>query len=327
MITRGLKGRDFISLMDFSKEELETMLSVAFWLKEQTSVGVFPELLKGKTLGMLFAKPSTRTRVSFEAGMTQLGGHAQFYSPEHLQLAHKETMEDTARVLSRYIDGIVIRLYGLKKYGDARKILLSMAENATIPIINALDDKEHPCQIMADIMTMREKFGDLKGKKIVMSWAYSERIKSAGVPQTMLIAAGLLGFDLTLAYPPKYDVDPDYLEFAREAARKSGAKIEITHDIYEAAEGAHVIYAKSWGSFQMTPEEDSEYRKQFKEDWCISDKHFEKADPNAVFMHCLPADRGLEVTNELIDGPRSIVYDEAENRLHIQKAILSLIMG
>jgi ornithine carbamoyltransferase len=327
MITRQLRGRDFISLMDFTREELETILDVAFDLKRKAAMGVFPELLKGKTLGMLFAKPSTRTRVSFEAAMTQLGGHAQFYTPGDLQLAHKETMEDTARVLSRYIDGLVIRLYGLEKYGDARRILLSMAENATIPIINALDDKEHPCQIMADIMTMREKFGELRGKKIVMSWAYSERIKSAGVPQTMLVAAGLLGFDLTLAYPPKYDVDPDYLEFAKKASEKSGAKIEITHDIYEAAEDAHVIYAKSWGSFLMSKEEDAEYRKQFKEDWCISDKHFEKADPNAIFMHCLPADRGQEVTDELIDGPRSIVYDEAENRLHVQKAILTLLMG
>lgn len=327
MITRALKGRDFISLMDFTKEELETMLEVAFDLKRRAAVGEFPDLLYKKTLGMLFAKPSTRTRVSFETAMTQLGGHAQYYTPETLQLAHKETMEDTARVLSRYIDGLVIRLYGLEKYGDARRILRSMADNATIPIINALDDKEHPCQIMADIMTMREKFGnDLKGKKIVMSWAYSERIKSAGVPQTMLIAAAILGFDITLAYPPKYDVDPEYLEFAKKEAEKSGAKIEITHDIYEAAEGAHVIYAKSWGSFLMSKEEDKEYRKQFKEDWCISEKHFEKADPNAVFMHCLPADRGLEVTDEVIDGPRSIVYDEAENRLHIQKAILALIM-
>ena len=326
MLTRALKGRDFISLMDFTKEELETMLEVAFWLKTQAAVGVFPELLKGKTLGMLFAKPSTRTRVSFEVGMTQLGGHAQFYDPEHLQLAHKETMEDTARVLSRYIDGIMIRLYGLEKYGDARKILRSFADNATIPVINALDDKEHPCQIMADIMTMKEKFGDIRDKKIVMSWAYSDRIKSAGVPQTMLIAAGIMGFNLTLAYPPKYDVDPEYPEFAKEAARKSGAHIEITHDIYEAAKDAHVIYAKSWGSFLMSKEEDAEYRKQFKKDWCISEEHFKEADPNAVFMHCLPADRNQEVTDEVIDGPRSIVYDEAENRLHIQKAIMALIM-
>ncbi len=326
MLTRALKGRDFISLMDFTKEELETMLEVAFWLKTQAAVGVFPPLLKGKTLGMLFTKPSTRTRVSFEAAMTQLGGHAQFYDPEHLQLKNKETIEDTARVLSRYIDGIMIRMYGLEKYGDARKVLRTFADNATIPVINALDDKEHPCQIMADIMTMLEKFKNLKGKKIVMSWAYSERIKSAGVPQTMLIAAAILGFDITLAYPPKYDVDPEYLEFAEKMAKKSGSRIEITHDIYEACKGAHVIYCKSWGSFQMTKEEDAEYRKQFKEDWCISERHFKEADPNAVFMHCLPADRNLEVTDEVIDGPRSIVYDQAENRLHIQKAILSLIM-
>jgi len=327
MLTKALKGKDFISLMDYSKEELETILEVAMDLKRKVAVGEPHNYLKNKTLAMIFANPSTRTRTSFEAAMTQLGGHAQFHTPEVMQIAHHETWIDTARVMDRYTDGIMIRMYGLEKYGQAREILRVMADNAEIPIFNALDDKEHPCQIMADIMTMMEKLGpDWRKKKIVVSWAYSERVKSAGVPQTMAIAASLLGMNLTLAYPQKYDVDPDYMAFAKKEAEKSGAKIEVIHDIYAASKGADIIYAKSWGSFLMSKEEDTEYRKQFKEDWKISKKHFDLAKKKAIFMHCLPADRNLEVTDEIIDGPMSVVYDEAENRLHTEKAILALTM-
>ena len=327
MLTKALKGKDFISLMDYSKEELETILEVAMDLKRKVAVGEPHNYLKNKTLAMIFANPSTRTRTSFEAAMTQLGGHAQFHTPEVMQIAHHETWIDTARVMDRYTDGIMIRMYGLEKYGQAREILRVMADNAEIPIFNALDDKEHPCQIMADIMTMMEKLGpDWKKKKIVMSWAYSERVKSAGVPQTMAIAASLLGMNLTLAYPEKYDVDPDYMAFAKKEAEKSGAKIEVVQDIYAASKGADIIYAKSWGSFLMNQEEDKEYRKQFKEDWKISKKHFDLGNKKATLMHCLPADRNLEVTDEIIDGPMSVVYDEAENRLHTEKAILALTM-
>ncbi len=328
MLTKALKGRDFISLMDFNKEELETIFDVAFNLKRKVALGEPQDnLLKNKTLAMIFANPSTRTRTSFEAAMTQLGGHAQFHTPEVMQIAHHETWIDTARVLDRYVDGIMIRMYGLEKYGQAREILKLMSANANIPLFNALDDKEHPFQIMADIMTMIEKLGpNWKSKKIVMSWAYSGRVKSAGVPQTMAIAASLLGMNLTLAYPEKYDVDPEYMAFANNAAEKSGAKINIVHDVFDAAKDADVIYAKSWGSFLMTKEEDTEYRKQFKEDWKISRKHFDLAKKQAIFMHCLPADRNLEVTDEIIDGPMSVVYDEAENRLHTEKAILALSM-
>lgn len=327
MLTKALRNRDFISLMDYSKEELETIFEVAMDFKRKVAVGAPHDYLKNKTLAMIFANPSTRTRTSFEAAMTQLGGHAQFHTPEVMQIAHHETWIDTARVLDRYTDGIMIRMYGLEKYGQAREILRFMADNAEIPIFNALDDKEHPFQIMADIMTMMEKLGpDWKKKKVVMSWAYSGRVKSAGVPQTMAIAASLLGMNLTLAYPEKYDVDPDYMAFAKKEAEKSGAKIEVVHDIYDASKDADVIYAKSWGSFLMNKEEDTEYRKQFKEDWKISKKHFEIANKKAIFMHCLPADRNNEVTDEIIDGPMSVVYDEAENRLHTEKAILALAM-
>lgn len=327
MLTKQLRGRDFISLMDYSREELETILDVSLDLKRKLAMGEEAELLKNKTLAMVFANPSTRTRTSFEAAMTQLGGHAQFHTPEVMQIAHHETWIDTARVLDRYVEGIMIRMYGLEKYGMARDILNVMAEAAEIPVFNALDDKEHPFQIMADLMTMIEKLGpNWREKKIVMSWAYSERVKSAGVPQTMAIAASLLGMNLTLAYPKKYDVDPDYMAFANKAAEQSGAKINVVNDVFEASKGADVIYAKSWGSFLMKSEEDQEYRKQFKNDWRISKKHFDLANKQAIFMHCLPADRNFEVTDEIIDGPMSVVYDEAENRLHTEKAILALSM-
>ena len=327
MFTKQLRGRDFISLMDYSREELETILDVSLDLKRKLAMGEEYDLLKNKTLAMVFANPSTRTRTSFEAAMTQLGGHAQFHTPEVMQIAHHETWIDTAKVLDRYVEGIMIRMYGLEKYGMARDILNAIADAAEIPVFNALDDKEHPFQIMADLMTMMEKLGpNWREKKIVMSWAYSERVKSAGVPQTMAVAASLLGMNLTLAYPKKYDVDPDYMAFANKAAEQSGAKINIVNDVYEASKDADVIYAKSWGSFLMSPEEDQEYRKQFKDDWCISKKHFDLASKQAAFMHCLPADRNREVTDEIIDGPMSVVYDQAENRLHTEKAILALSM-
>lgn len=336
MITRRLKGKDFISLMDYSREELETILEVAAYLKLQNAVEQPHELLKGKNLGMLFASPSTRTRLSFSTGITQLGGNGQVYNPQELQLRNKESWKDTGEMISRFLDGFAIRLYNLKtqmgadsyEYGDARKVLRGLAETSRVPIINMLDDKEHPCQIMGDILTMVEKFGPAyKKKKMVMGWAYDDRAKSAGVPQTMVVAGGLLGMNITLAYPPEegcYDIDPEYLAFAQKAAKESGGSITVEHDIWEACTGADVIYCKSWA---RQPEVHAERGPKYEQDWCISHKHFEKANPQAVYMHCLPAKRKKEVTDALIDDPViSIVNDEAENRLHAQKAIMALIM-
>jgi len=331
-----MKGKDFISVMDFSREELETILEVAAYLKTKLAVEEPHELLKGKSLGMLFASPSTRTRLSFSTGIYQLGGQAQVYSPQELQLKNKESWKDTGEMISRFLDGFAIRLYNLKaqmgadsyEYGDARRVLRALAETARIPVINMLDDKEHPCQIMADIMTMVEKFGvDYKKKKMVMGWAYDDRAKSAGVPQTMVAAGALLGMNITLAYPPEegcYDIDPEYLEFAQKAAAASGGSITVENDIWKASEGADVIYCKSWA---RQPDVHAEKGPKYAEDWCISHKHFERANSQAIYMHCLPAKRGKEVTDALIDDPAiSIVNDEAENRLHVQKAIMALTM-
>jgi ornithine carbamoyltransferase len=322
-----LKGRNFISLMEYSREELETILENGFDFKKMLARGQSHEFLKKKSFGMLFTKPSTRTRISFETAMTQLGGHAQYYTQDTMQIAHKETWEDTARIMSRYLDGIMVRIYDLESYGMAREIVNIIGHNATVPVINGLDDQEHPCQVMADIMTLIERLGpDWKKKKIVMSWAYSRRVKSPGVPQAMLIASSVLGMDLTLAYPENYQLDKQYVGFAEKEYRKSGAKLSTTHNIYEACKKADVVYAKNWGSSTLMKQEDLEYREQFKQDWCINKSHFDLANKVSYYMHPLPADRGEEVTDEVIDGPKSIVYDQGENRLHIQKAILSLLL-
>ena len=314
-------------MMDYTGEELETILETAFDLKKELARGQSHEVLKGKSFGMLFTQPSTRTRISFETGMTQLGGHAQYYTQETTQISHKETWEDTARIMSRYLDGLMIRLYDLERYGMARDIVNILGANATIPIINGLDDQEHPCQTMADLMTIMEKMGpDWRRKKIVMSWAYADRVKSPGVAQSMVVAASLLGMDLTLAHPDKYGLDPAYMAFAEKAYAASGGTLSVTNDIYDACTDADVIYAKSWGSMDLSKEEDVKYRQQFKKDWCIDLPHFERAHPVSYYMHPLPAARGEEVTDEVIDGPMSIVYDQGENRLHAQKGILSLLL-
>lgn len=331
-----LKGRDFITLRDYSKEDLETILKIAFDLKAKLAMGEPHSLLAGKTLGMLFANPSTRTRMSFEQGMTQLGGHAQFFAPEHLQLVGSgETIVDTAQVMSRYLDGIMVRIardvpqipeLSNLRYGEAHAILKTIADNAKIPVINAADDKEHPCQTMADIMTIIEKFGqDWKKKKVAIVWVPHRRGVNPGVAHSFAIGGGALGMRLIFANPEGFDLDPAYISDGRRLAKRSGGSIETTHDIYEAAKDADVIYAKAWKALTKTKEEDSKMRAAFL-DWCIKEEHFRDAASGAIFMNCMPIEREREATAEVIDGPRSVIYDEAENRLHIQKAIMALIM-
>lgn len=322
-----LSSKNYITLKDFSPDDMRRILELAEKFKEERKRGQNSDLLSGKTLAMIFGKPSTRTRISFETAMTELGGHAQFLTESEMQTANKEKWVDTAKVLDRYVHCILIRMYGLLEKDAGTKIVRILGEQTDIPVINGLDDTEHPCQITADLLTFKELLKDeLKASKIVMSWAYSDRVKSPGVPNSMVIGAALTGLDLTLVCPHGYELTEGYMAKAREIAQDTGAKISVSNDIFGACKDARVIYAKSWGSATMEKEEDEQYRKQFQNDWCISNKHFEIADKKAVFMHCLPADRGKEVTDEVIDGPMSIVYDQAENRLHAQKAILSLLM-
>lgn len=319
-----LQGRDFLGLQHFTGEELEGILDFA---EEMKSGRDTKKYLQDKTIGMLFGSASTRTRISFQIAARQLGGHAEAYSPDQLQMSNKETLVDTAAVMARFLDAVVIRRYDLSDYGSGRAALETFAEHADVPVVNALDDKEHPCQIMADLLTLRETFGaEHKDRKVVLTWAYAKRQKSPGVTHSWLVAASLLGLRFTLAFPEGFEPDPEYDAFAREAAKTSGATIEYSHDLEEASKGASVIYAKSWKSLASTVEEDQALREKHREAWRVGLRHFERAEKDAVFMDCMPLIRGDEADAEVVDGPMSIRYDEAENRLHAQKAILASIL-
>jgi ornithine carbamoyltransferase len=229
--------------------------------------------------------------------------------------------------MGRYLDGLVVRMYDMNNYGQGRESLQLIADHSRSPVVNALDDKEHPCQVMADVLTMREKLGeDFRRKKVVLAWAYAKRQKSPGVTHSMMAAAGILGMNLTVAFPPGFEPDEEYTAFAREAARPSGGTIDFVNDLDEATEGADVIYAKSWKSLKSTTEQDQELRERHREAWRVSQSHFDHAAAGAIFMDCMPLIRGDEATQEVVDGPRSVRYDEAENRLHVQKAILASLL-
>jgi ornithine carbamoyltransferase len=320
----NLQGRDFLGLKDFQPDELQYLLALAADMKAGRDR---VRHLEGQGIGMLFTVPSTRTRISFQSAARQLGAHAEAYSPADLQLSNNESLVDTAEVMSRYLDAIVVRTYDMNAYGKGRESLRIMADHSAAPVINALDDKEHPCQVLADLLTIQERFGGTcKGPKIVFTWAYAKRQKSPGVTHSILTAAALLGLDLTVAFPPGFEPDEEYVAFSREAAKLSGARIELCHDLDAACEGADVIYAKSWKSPVSTMDEDHALREKVRERWCVSNRHFARANAGAVFMDCMPLIRGDEATAEVVDGPRSIRYDQAENRLHAQKAILASLL-
>jgi ornithine carbamoyltransferase len=320
----NIKHRDFITLMDYSKEELEGIIRLA----EDIKSGLNREkYLDGKILGLVFSVASTRTRISFQVAARQLGGHAEFYNTNDLQLVNRESLVDTAEVMNRYLDGVIIRMYDMTQYGKGREALNLIAQHMDIPVINALDDKDHPCQILGDILTIKEKFGEnYKSKKLLVTWGYSLRQKSPGVPHSFLVAASILGMDLRVAYPKGFDLDPEYVEFAEKTNKISGGTLEFSNDLMEASENTDIIYVKNWKSLTMSTEEDRKTREEIKQHWCVSTEHFKRANPGAIYMDCLPLIRGEQVTAEVADGEQSVIYDEAENRLHIQKAILAALI-
>jgi ornithine carbamoyltransferase len=265
----------------------------------------YSEELKGKSLAMIFEKSSTRTRVSFEVAMTQLGGHALYMSPDQMQLGRGETVEDTAKVLSRFVDGIMYRAY-------SHEMMAKLAANSSVPVINALDDIEHPCQIVADLMTIKEKKGRLKGLKI----AYVG--DGNNVCNSIILAAPIVGMDAAVGCPRGYE--PSMLEKAKELAVKYGTKVEVFEDPEKAVEGADAIYTDVWVSMGM--EKEREARERLFMPYQVNNALVRNAKKDFLFLHCLPAHRGLEVASEVIDGEHSVVFDEAENRLHAQKAIL-----
>lgn len=304
--------KHMIDLNDVSPKEIEDILKLAGKLKDDLRNGREHQLLKGKTLGMIFSKSSTRTRVSFEVGMYQLGGYAMFLSSSDIQLGRGETIYDTARVLSRYINGIMIRTF---KHSD----VTDLAKYGTIPVINGLTDLMHPCQILADLFTVYEVKGRLKGLKM----AYAG--DGNNVANSLLQGCAKTGVDIYVATPKGYGCDGTIIEQAKQAAVKSGSKVVLTEDPEEAVKNADVIYTDTWVS--MGQEAEKEMRVKIFMPYQVNKKLFSKAKDDAILLHCLPAYRGLEVTEEIIDGPNSMVIEEAENRLHVQKAIMATLMG
>ena len=307
----GLKGRDFTRVADWTGEELERTLDLADELKQQQKRREQHHLLPGRTLGMIFQKPSTRTRVSFEVGIAQLGGTGLYLSAGDLQLGRGETLKDTATVLSRYLDAIMIRTF-------AQEDVAELARHASIPVINGLTDSAHPCQALADVMTIRERLGRLDGVTV----AYLG--DGNNVCASLMVAAAKLGLNFRAATPKGYEPSAEAVEIAREAATQSGATIELLADPLEAAAGADVLYTDVWTS--MGQEEERERRLRDLAGFGIDDDLVVLANEDAIVLHCLPAHYGEEITEEVLYGPQSAVWDQAENRLHAQKALMALVI-
>lgn len=303
--------KHLISLFDITADDMENVFKLSAKLKKELKEGVPHPILKGKTLGMIFSKSSTRTRVSFEAGMYQLGGYPLFLSSNDIQLGRGETIYDTAQVLSRYIDGIMIRTF---KHSDVEEL----ARHGTIPVINGLTDLMHPCQILADLFTVLEVKGKLKGLKM----AYVG--DGNNIANSLLHGCAKIGMDVSIAAPKGYECDEGVIEEAISDAKKSGSRIVLTQDPVEAVTGADVIYTDTWVS--MGQEAEKEVRVKTFMPYQVNKELFSKAAGDAMFLHCLPAYRGYEVTEEIIDGPNSYIFDEAENRLHVQKAVMAIVM-
>jgi len=296
--------RDFLSIPDFSAAELESL----FTLAEAMHTGKYDRKpLAGQTLAMIFMKASTRTRVSFEVGTYQLGGHALFLSPRDVQLGRGEPIADTAKVLSRYVDGIMIRTF-------AHSDVEALARDASVPVVNGLTDLLHPCQVLADILTIRQQLGGISGRKV--AWIGDGN----NMANSWINAAYVLGFELSLACPEGYD--PDAAILARARTR---AKVSLLRNAADAAGGADVVTTDVWAS--MGQEEEQAIREKAFRGFCVDSALMSRAAKGAIFLHCLPAHRGEEVTADVIDGPQSHVWDEAENRLHVQKAIMAVLMG
>lgn len=306
----NLKGRDFITLADYSSEEIWHLLELARELKGKQKKGIPHKLLEQKTLAMIFQKASTRTRVSFEAAMYHLGGLAMFLSKNDLQIGRGEPVKDTARVLARYCDGILIRTYGHQE-------VLDLADYADVPVINGLTDDYHPTQALADLLTIWEHKGALAGIKL----AYIG--DGNNMSHSLMIAGALMGMEVMVASPAGYCPHPSVVEKARQLA-KNRSKIQVVADPDEAAQGADVLYTDVWAS--MGQEEEIKIRREALLNYQINRELLTKAAKDAIVMHCLPAHRGEEITDEVIEGSQSVVFDEAENRLHAHKAILAALL-
>jgi len=331
---RVFRGRNFITLEDYSKQEIDFILEVSGYLKMKYILDEETPLLKDKTLFMIFFEQSTRTRNSLEAGMTQLGGHAHDLTPNKMQLSHGESAKDTAVVLSRMGEGIACRNCF---YGTGNKYLNELAKHASIPVISMQDDVYHPLQAIADLLTIREYFGqNLKGLKVAITWAYAtSHAKPLSVPQSQILLFPRYGMDVVVAHPEEFPLQRDVVDRAKRYAEEGGGSLSFVGDMREAVKDADIIIPKNWGGFAYfdTWEDSEEQWEMMKnnlkkhKDWRCDINMLKLAKKHVKIMHALPADRGNEVTDEVIDGEWSIVYDEAENRLHTGKAVLALTMG
>ena len=307
-----MKGKNLLTIAQLSKEEIEQILKTTELLKLEAKMGEYRPILKGKTLGMIFQKNSTRTRVSFETGMFQLGGHALFLSSNDLQLGRGETIPDTSRVISRYVDCILIRAYS---HAD----VVELAEYSAVPVINALTDYAHPTQALTDLFTIYEKKGSLAGLKMTYIGDGDNN-----VTKSLMIAAAKVGMHFTCACPPKDQPKAELGEEAKKFALATGSKIEIVSDPVAAVSGADVLYTDVWVS--MGDEKEKEQRERDFQPYQINSQLLAAAKPDAMVLHCLPAVRGQEITDEVMDGPQSFVFDEAENRMHTHKAIMTVLI-
>jgi len=348
-------GRDWIDAeLDYTKEEWETLIDVALDLKRGHAMSEDQtHILRNKTLYTMFFNQSLRTRSTFATGIQQLGGFhvdlepGKTYTPARAgyDIPYKtERIADVARILSRVGDAIAIRMYGPPAYwiyGFANATLKEFAEYAQIPVINMEDDKYHPTQALADLMTIKEKFGTFKGLKLTMSWAYSGSVeKPRAVPQSVVLAGTKMGMDVTLAHPKGFELEPAVIDACKEFSADTGGSFKMVNDFEEGFRGADIVYPKAWGSvpcFDYVDEsgkkvkdrsaEEAERLNNASRDWMTTAKEMKLTNKHAIYMHCLPADRGQEVSDEVIDGPQSVIIDEAENRLHAHKAIMALLMG
>ena len=304
--------KDFLSLHDYTQDQISELLDLAIKLKNENKKGIEHHILKGKTLGMIFSKSSTRTRVSFEVGMYQLGGNALFLSSNDIQLGRGETIYDTANVLSRFLDGIMIRTF------DHRDVL-DLAKYSTIPIINGLTDLLHPCQVLADLMTIKEKKGKLSGLKLCYIG------DGNNMAHSLLFGCAKMGMTVSVATPHGYECDESIVSLAKDDAEENGGKVIITYDPVDAIKNADVVYTDTWAS--MGQESEKAERARLFKDYQVNKELFAYSENDSIFMHCLPAYRGFEVTGDVIDSNRSVIFDEAENRLHAQKAIMVKLMA
>ncbi|MEA1903946.1 MAG: ornithine carbamoyltransferase [Actinomycetota bacterium] len=320
-----LRGRDLITTQDWTKDEIDTIIDIALDLKRRRALGEEHALLRDKVLAMLFFFSSTRTRASFEAGMAQLGGHAQFIESKTTQIAHGDTATEIGEILGRYNDGLAIRQVD---WEVGNQYIRDVAEASRVPVLNMQCDWYHPFQALADLLTIVEKRGDPRGLTVNVSWAYADSYqKPLSVPQSLILLLTRYGMNVRLTRPPEFRLQEEIVAQAKSNANASGGSLEVLEDFDAGFEGADVVYPKSWGSMLTTSDlDESAAIGANYSDWIADEQRLAKATDSAGYMHCLPADRGVEVTDGVIDGPQSWVFDEAENRLHVQKAVMALTM-